>query len=382
MTALPGQCSSDAARMLANLVRNRGAEIERTGRLPDDIASALRGSGLLRLLMPRVLGGAGGVWRSALDAIEKVAYADGSTGWSLMIGMVGNMLTGYFERDVALELFSSDSPIYVAGVFEPRGIAGKKNEDDSRFHVSGRWRFATGIHLSNWCCVGAIVRTREGQHVRQFLVPTNAITVHSNWDVVGLSGTGSDDVELDAKEIEHRRSFTFDDTPWPEDSFWRIPFFTVAASLMAAAVLGIAASGLEIVVATGPGLVSGSSGFKKNQCIEVEFATAESKIRAARSFVIECVQEIEASAQRGSPPTERPRALLWLAAIHAVQSCGQALDLLFGSGGASSIRRDSPLQQKWRDVRAAGQHVLIARQRLEAVGRVLLGAAADAKPFL
>jgi alkylation response protein AidB-like acyl-CoA dehydrogenase len=382
MTMLTTRGSGEAASALVQLVRRRAFEIEMSGRLPPDVAAALRESALLRLLMPRLLGGDGGAWRSAFDAVETVAQADSSTGWSLMIGMVGNMLTGYIGRDEAIELFADSSPPYLAGVFEPRGI-GRSDGEAAIFRVSGHWRFATGIHLSDWCCVGAVAPTSsDGKEVRQFVVPTKAVTIHSNWNVIGLSGTGSDDVELDSVEVERRRSFTFDDKPWPDDPFWLIPFFTVAASLMAAAVLGMSKTALEIVLAKGAASGDAIHSFGQNQCLEVEVATAEATIRAARSFVLECMDKIETLGREGTPPSERERALLWLAAIHAARSCGQTLDLLFSGEGASGIRRESPLQQRWRDVRAAAQHVLIARQRLEAVGRVLLGAPADARPFL
>ena len=379
---MSSRCGSDeTVQALVELVLGRFSEIEIAGRLPQDVATAIRNSKLLRLLMPRRLGGAGGAWKAAFEAVERVAAADGSTGWSLMIGIVGNMLTGYIDREEAVELFSGSNLPYLAGVFEPRGI-GQRDREGTGFRVSGRWRFATGIHLSDWCCVGAVVSTNHLKEVRQFLAPTADVTVHSNWNVVGLSGTGSDDVELNTTLIKCSRSFTFDDTPWPEDSFWRIPFFTVAASLMAAAVLGMSRGGLETVTSRGVGSNGGLNGFHHNPCLEVEVATAYATVGAARAFVTESLEEIDTSAREGIPPSERERAMLWLAAIHAVQSCGTALNLLFSGDGASGIRRESPLQQRWRDVLAAGQHVLVARRRLEAIGRVLLGAPTDAKPFL
>jgi len=373
--------SAEAAGALAEFLRGRGPDIEAAGRLPGDVATALRTSGLLRLLMPRVLGGDGGDWQSAFDAIETVARADGSTGWSLMIGMTINMLAGYVERDEALELFSGSAPLFLAGVFEPRGV-GRRDGADTKFRVSGRWRFATGVHLSDWFCATAAVPTDTGQEVRHFIVPTKALTIHPNWNVIGLSGTGSDDVELDSIAVDRRRSFTLDDTPWPDEPFWHVSFYMVTALLMAAALLGMTRGGIETVLAKGASPGGSLSRFGRNQCLEVEVATAEASVRAARAFVLECMNEIEASIRKGTPPSERQRALLWLAGIHCARSCGEALDLLFSGEGASGIRRDSPLQRSWRDVRAAGKHVVVARQRLEAVGRVLLGSPSDAKPFL
>ncbi len=381
MTLRTTRGSAEAASALAEIVRRRGAEIEAAGRLPPEVAGALRASALLRLLMPGTLGGDGGDWQSAFDAIETVSRADGSTGWTLMIGMTINMLTGYVERDEALELFRGTSPVFLAGVFEPRGI-GRLDGEGTKFRVSGRWRFATGIHVSDWFCAAAAVAAGSSQEVRHFIIPTSAVTVHPNWNVIGLCGTGSDDAELDSVVVSRSRSFTLNDTPWPDEPFWHISFYTITALLMAAAVLGMTRSGMDTVLAKGAGSGGTLSRFGRNQCLEVEVATAEAAIRAGRAFVLDCMEDIDASVRQGTVPSERQRALLWLAALHAVRSCGEALDLLFSGEGASGIRRDSPLQRNWRDVRAAGKHVVITRQRLEAVGRVLLGSPAEATPFL
>jgi alkylation response protein AidB-like acyl-CoA dehydrogenase len=381
MSAISNQIErspAEAARELAALVRARGADIEMSQRLPADVANAVRTSGLLRLLMPRELGGDGG-WQPAFDAVEAVARGDGSTGWSLMIGMTINMLTGYVDRREALELFFGSSPLFVAGVFEPRGIGRREGET---FRVSGRWRFATGVHVADWFCATAAVPLDTGQEVRHFFVPASSLAVHPNWNVIGLCGTGSDDVELSSVAVDPRRSFTLDDAPWPDDPLWHVPFYSITALLMAAALLGMARGGMDSVVAKAATASGALSRFGRNQCLEVEVATAEATIRSARAFVLDAMNDIDVSIRKGNPPTERQRALLWLAAIHAARSCGETLDVLFSGEGASGIRRDSPLQRSWRDVRAAGKHVVLARQRLEAVGRVLLGAPSEARPFL
>lgn len=380
MTLAPLDSPAEHASALAALVRGRTAEIDAARRLPPDIADALRKSPLLRLLMPRKLGGDGGNWHAAIHAVEAVAAADGATGWSLMIGMVGNMLTGYIDEAEATALFKGATP-YLAGVFEPRGIA-KEIEQSNAYRISGRWRFATGVHLSEWCFVGAFIRTSSGQGVRQFLVPRSDIAIHSNWDVFGLSGTGSDDIELKNAEVAAARSFAFGDSAWPEDALWRIPFFSVAASLMGAAVLGIARSGMDFVLANARASDTAIAGFGQNQCLEVEISTAEAKFRSARAYLQERVAALDAFAREGVTPDECERADIWLAAVHAVNTSADILDLLLTGSPASVIRRNYPLQQCWRDVRAACQHVLVNRRRFEAVGRVLLGAPANASPFL
>jgi hypothetical protein len=49
------------------------------------------------------------------------------------------------------------------------------------------------------------------------------------------------------------------------------------------------------------------------------------------------------------------------------------VDLCFEAAGATALYVASPLQRHFRDVHAAGQHVVLAFPGLETVGRVLLG---------
>jgi len=299
-----------------------------------------------------------------------------------MIGMTINMLTGYVQRDEALELFSSSSaPLFTAGVFEPRGIAQADGSGDN-LRVSGHWRFGTGIHLADWFCATATVRSARDQQIRHFIVPRSAVAVQPNWSVIGLCGTGSDDVQLDAVPVRRQRSFSLTETPWPDEPFWHVSFYSITALLMAAAVLGMSRRGLDSVVSRGSNASPSHSRFAENRSLEADVAAAEATIRAGRAFTLACMEDIDASVNKGAPPSEHQRAMLWLAAIHTARSCGAALDVLFTGEGASGIRRDSPLQRSWRDVHAASTHVVMTRKRLEAIGRLLLGARADAAPFL
>jgi indole-3-acetate monooxygenase len=47
----------EAAERISGLVRARAAEIDRGRRLPDDLVSALRCTGIYRMFMPTLLGG-------------------------------------------------------------------------------------------------------------------------------------------------------------------------------------------------------------------------------------------------------------------------------------------------------------------------------------
>jgi indole-3-acetate monooxygenase len=122
-------------------IRARRAEIEDARRLPDDIAAALHGTGIYALSVPRDLGGDEAEPATLMRTIERLAAADGSTGWCAMVGIGNNVAAGYMAPEGAAEVFA-DPALPAAGIAAP---AGKAIRVDGGLRVSGRWPFASGI---------------------------------------------------------------------------------------------------------------------------------------------------------------------------------------------------------------------------------------------
>ena len=78
-----------ASEKLAPTLAGRAAEIERARRLPADLLEDLIAAGCFRLLVPREYGGVEADLPSALRALEVLSRADGSVGWTVMIGAGG-----------------------------------------------------------------------------------------------------------------------------------------------------------------------------------------------------------------------------------------------------------------------------------------------------
>src|SRR5438874_9972631 len=89
---------------------------------------------------------------------------------------------------------SPDSLIASALIF----ARGRARKVPGGYRLSGRWPFSSGIDPSTWNMFGAIVSDEEtGQsEPRMFLVPARDYTIIDTWQVIGLAGTGSKDVEV------------------------------------------------------------------------------------------------------------------------------------------------------------------------------------------
>lgn len=79
------------------------------------------------------------------------------------------------------------------------------------------------------------------------------------------------------------------------------------------------------------------------------------------------------AAVAGGEATMPARAQVRLASWHAVTSATQAVDLVYLTGGATSLYATCPLERAFRDVHAMTQHIAVHPRILETAGRVRFG---------
>src|SRR3954464_5911406 len=76
---------SRTVESLVPLVEAEADEAERLYHLTDRVVAEFRRAGLYTLTMPRAIGGLELPWVEAMKLVERVAWADGSTGWCMMV---------------------------------------------------------------------------------------------------------------------------------------------------------------------------------------------------------------------------------------------------------------------------------------------------------
>jgi alkylation response protein AidB-like acyl-CoA dehydrogenase len=172
------------------------AEEART--LPDDMVKLMRELGLFWLKTPRELGGDELAPLEFCEVLEEIAYYDASVAWAAMVGNgTTGTVAGWLPDEGLREVFPADGtdlPI-CAGQFSARG---KAVPVDGGYVVTGRWGFGSGINHSAWVVGGCVVDDGEaGGGAEIFAVaPKSEATLHDNWHVAGLQGTGSHDFSL------------------------------------------------------------------------------------------------------------------------------------------------------------------------------------------
>ena len=171
------------------LLMSQGAENEELGHLTDAAAQALHDAGVFRLGIPQDLGGYEAAPRQVIEVIEKLAYADASTGWAVMaLQMITGTTAAYQGAEATAALFSDGGYHLMAGQGTRMGSATKV---DGGYLLTGSWSFASGLPHASHIHTAAVVE--ETGEALIFTFPKEQARIVDNWDVMGLKATGSID---------------------------------------------------------------------------------------------------------------------------------------------------------------------------------------------
>ena len=215
MNKHPGVDLVERARALQPLIARDADEIERTRRLTPAVTSALIENGLYRSLLPQSLGGSEAPLETFMQMQEEIAKADASTAWCLGQCSVCAMTAAYLDPDAANEIFNTAPGILAWGA-----IAHEVQAVPGGYMASARWDFASGSRQASW--LGAHVRVVEADgsqrrkkdgspEIRTILFPVASATMYDVWDVIGLSGTGTDSYSVDNLFIPEKFAALRDD---------------------------------------------------------------------------------------------------------------------------------------------------------------------------
>ena len=389
MTAIGRDVTTEAiverARSLAPTISERALEGEQARRVPDDVFRQMREGGLLRLFVPKVLGGLEVDPFTMIEVIETISRADGSTGWVAMI-LNGTFMTAWVEPTAAKQMAASvDGDVVLSGMFSPMGRA---TADADGFRVTGRWPFISGSSHANWTLGGTLimdgsnpVMRPDGQPDWRFMMfPMTDTVVHDTWRAAGLKATASHDLSVDnvyvPEELTPRPLF---DVPRHDGPLWRFSFFGLLGCCMVGVPLGIARRALDeaVPLSQTKSRNGGRSTMAEDGAVQLDLIRAETALRAARSLVFEAIGTAWEHALAGNPMSTDDRLAVRLASFHAAEVGLRVVETCFRIGGGGALYEHSPLQRCWRDLHAASHHLFFGDQSLQDIARVHLGLEAD-----
>jgi alkylation response protein AidB-like acyl-CoA dehydrogenase len=368
-----------AALELTPLIRAHADETERGRRLAAPVVNALRSARLFAMGLPASLGGSETPIAAVLHTIEQIAYADGATGWNVMIAFDTGFMTGFLHEPQARALIASIRLPIVAGSISPPG---RLVRTAGGYRLSGRWRFGSGCQQADLFVLGAMpdgegiqVGTNLMNDMLWVTVPAAQVTILDTWRVAGLRGTGSHDFIVEnlfvAEGFAEPVHVNAAAEPGPLYALGVFPAFGI---VKAAVALGIARHAIEALkeLALAKTPTGQTSLLRERPAVQADLARAEASVRSARALMNEVVADVWGTVVNRGRPNVEQQAWLRLAGADGVQRAIEAVDLMYNAAGATAIHESSPLERCFRDVHVVPAHIVVQPYVYEVAGRVFL----------
>lgn len=362
----------ETIRAMAPAIAARGDEIEQGRRLPPDLVEKLSTAGCFRAMVPTSHGGQGLTVAEQLLVIRELARADGSVGWTVMIGSSAPVVLGLLPRSSFDQIYAEGPDVILGGAFNPKGVA---TPVDGGYRVSGRWSFASGCQHCHWFVAHCMVDDGRMPPVRMMVLPPSDVEIADTWYVSGLCGTGSHDFVVDDVFVPDERSFTLWDEPALDGPLWRIPELSLSSLMMANVAVGIAEGALGEITTLASGKVPmlADSTLGANALFQHDLAEADARLRAARALLDADAATAWRIADAGRELSPEDRARTRSTAVWVARTAACVVDAAYHAGGGTSLYVSSPLQRRLRDVHAVTQHFALKPDTLTLAGSVLAG---------
>ncbi|NEA63745.1 acyl-CoA dehydrogenase family protein [Streptomyces sp. SID12488] len=372
----------ESARRIAAGLPARSLDIESAGTLPPDLVKEFTEHDLFRLAMPTELGGTGASPRAIVEIIEEVSRGDGATGWSLLIGNIGNAFLAWLEPEVARRILAETPDLIVAGGQAPLGQAVPK-PDGTGYTLTGRWPFGSGSLHAHWFMGGFIVMENGRPKTNQWGAPVMGVAhfpadrarIDDTWHVAGLQGTGSHDIVAEGIDLPlAHTSVPYFERAKYDDPLYRLTAYNLLLTVMSGFPLGVARRALDearLQFADRKLLSSGTS-YLEDPAVQVAMLKHETALDAARRHLLDTVDEL-LGALAEDPLDYAARARLAAAVIHVYDVGRELVQGLFRLAGTAAVLDTNPLQRCMRDLVAGSQHVAFSFDSRKRIANARLG---------
>jgi 3-hydroxy-9,10-secoandrosta-1,3,5(10)-triene-9,17-dione monooxygenase len=364
MTDSPGKVL-DAVRDLLPGIAARADQAESERRIPDETIAELRDAGVFRMLQPKRWGGLEADPVEFYEVVRELAAVDGSTGWVTSVVGVHPWQLSLFPDQAQRDVWGQDPSTLVSSSYAPTG---RCTPVDGGYELTGRWSFSSGCDHCSWVLLGAIVMGADGapQDFLTVLVPRTDYVIEDVWDVVGLRGTGSNDIIIEKAFVPSYRTLSFKDVsalrcPGQAENtapLYKLPFGTVFSYTITTPIIGIATGAYEAHVERMRERVRISYGQKVSQdpFAHVRVARAATDIDASWLQLERNLDEEMRYADAGDEIPMELRLRARRDQVRATERCLEAIAGLFKNSGGHSLKNGNPIERAWRDANAGSVH--------------------------
>jgi len=374
----------DAAREIAPIIQKHNQEAERARRLSRPVLNALRETGLLRMSTPRSLGGLETDPITRALVVEEISRHDSAAGWTLENPLDWAFFCARLPDAGAEEIYSRGADILIAAQF---GRPLNATSTEGGYRISGRAPFVSNCYDADWISSTALVdvdQPSEGEpETVMVYFPREKCEIIDTWDVMGMRGTGSNDISVTDVFVPTARTFPmvpeFEPGSHYRGPLYRLPLVGAAGTGIPTPMLGVARRALDEVteLALTKTPVAASALLRERSSAQIQLGQAEAILRSGRLLLLNTVSEAWQRCVDGGTHSLKQRADLLLAMTHAMSSAVRAVELCCSIAGTTAFRATSPLERCFRDVQTMRHHVFTSEARYGTFGQVYLGVPPD-----
>ena len=374
----------EAAREIAPIVREYSQETERERRLSRPVLDALRETGLLRMMTPCSLGGLETDPITRALVIEEIGRHDSAAAWTLENPLDWAFACARLPDEGAEEIYSRGADILIAGQV---GRPLQATSTGGGYRICGRAPFVSNCYDADWILSTVVVdenaSAESEPEMRIVYFPAAECEVIDTWDVMGMRGTGSNDISVTDVHVPRSRTFPmvpdFEPGAHYRGPLYRLPLVGAAASGIPTPMLGVARRALDEVteLARTKTPVASSGVLKERASAQVQLGRAEAILRSGRLLLLDTLTEAWKRCIDGETHSLEQKADVLLAMSHAMSSAVQAVELACSIAGTTAFRASGPLERCFRDVQTMRHHAFASEQRYGTFGQVRLGVPPD-----
>jgi indole-3-acetate monooxygenase len=298
----------EAARRIAPVIRAHNAEAERERRLSQPVLAALYETGLLRMFTPRSLGGLEVDPITRALVVEEISGYDTTAGWTLVNPLDWAHLCARLPDEGAEEIYSHGANVLIAAQFGRPMTAMRVQEG---YSISGQSPFVSNCYDADWIAVTAIVtdgaQSRgedkgEPEMVMAYF-PSESCQIIDTWNVLGMRGTGSNDVSATDVFVPKARTFPmvpeFEPGSHYQGPLYRFPAVGIAATSIPPVMLAVARLAIDEVstLAQGKMPVASNTLLRERASTQFKVAQAEAVLRSARLLLYDTLDPNDVIAE-------------------------------------------------------------------------------------
>ena len=356
-----------ARAMIPTLIeRAPRQQLER--RILKETMAELKAAGFFKIFQPKRYGGYELSPGTFFDVQIALAEGDVSVGWVFGILGVHSFHLALFDDRAADEVWGSDHDALIASPYSPGGAV----PVDGGYRLTGRWRFSSGTEHCDWIFLGGVVDRGESHasfltaDFRTFLLPRRDYQIIDTWKVIGLKGTGSQDVVVDGAFVpEHRTHLMKDATEGTNpgsapatSQLYRFPYWQIFLRAVSTAAIGGLQGMVNAFVEYGARRVS-VTGAKTVFNPEATLALAEARagIDEMRATLRRNFDRMTIFAETDRKPSLDDRMLFKFQCTSVAKRCATLALPLFEAAGGSGIFEGQPFGRYYTDILAMGNHV-------------------------